>query len=81
MRTIAAATLFCSLALAVPAMAQSQITTGVIQGAVTDATGRDACQASPSKPGNAETNLVAGRRRPTATAASSSCSCRRAPTR
>ena len=39
MRTIAAATLFCSLALAVPAMAQTQITTGVIEGVVTDATG------------------------------------------
>ena len=38
MRTIAA-TLACCLALAAPALAQSQITTGVIQGTITDATG------------------------------------------
>ena len=39
MRTLAAAPLICCLAVAVPAFAQSQITTGVIQGTITDATG------------------------------------------
>jgi hypothetical protein len=39
MRTIAAAVALYGFALATPAFAQTQITTGVIQGTVTDATG------------------------------------------
>ncbi|HEY6360976.1 MAG TPA: carboxypeptidase-like regulatory domain-containing protein, partial [Vicinamibacterales bacterium] len=56
MRTPAAVVLSCWFAFAAPASAQTQITTGVIQGTVTDATGG-------TLPGvtvearNAETNL------------------------
>ena len=57
MRTIAAATLFCSLALAVPAVAQTQITTGVIEGMVTDASGAVLPGVSVDAR-NAETNLT-----------------------
>jgi hypothetical protein len=50
------ATLFCVLALVAPTFAQTQITTGVIQGSVTDATG-GALPGVTVEVRNAETNL------------------------
>ncbi len=56
MRTTVAIVLFCLITPAAPAFAQTQITTGVIQGSVTDATG-GALPGVTVEARNVETNL------------------------
>ena len=68
-----------SLALPAPALAQTQITTAVIEGVVVDASGARAARRRRRSPQRRH-QLHAHARRPIATGASWRCSCRPAAT-